>query len=85
MKCVFYIVKHEDLVDYKSSCFGNEKHQTRVSLLLELVSNAYFTANRTDYLWSSRQETSPLDHTRLFGQVVISPAWKTTGSRFDSQ
>ena len=25
----------------------NEKHQTRVSLLLELVSDAYLTANRT--------------------------------------
>ena len=25
----------------KTSCFENEKHQTRVSLLLELVSDAY--------------------------------------------
>ena len=45
-------------IDCKSSCFENEKHQTQVSLLLELVSDAYLTANRTDYLWSSRQETS---------------------------
>ena len=37
----------------------NEKHQTRVSLLLELVSDAYLTANRTRYMWSSTQE----DHT----------------------
>ena len=41
---LFYIVKHEDLVDYKSSCFENEKHQTRVSLLLELVSDAQGTS-----------------------------------------
>ena len=40
----------------------NEKHQTRVSLLLELVSDAYLTANRTRYMWSSTQETTPLDH-----------------------
>ena len=40
---LFYIVKHENLFDYKSSCFENEKHQTRVSLLLELVSDAYLT------------------------------------------
>ena len=38
--------------------------QTRVSL----VSDACLTANRTDYLWSSRQETSPLDHT---SQITI--------------
>ena len=38
----------------------NEKHQTRVSLLLELVSDAYLTANRTCYMWSSTQETTPL-------------------------
>ena len=50
-----YKVKHEDLFDYKSICFENEKHQTRVSLLLELVSDVYLTANRTDCLWSSRQ------------------------------
>ena len=36
---------------------------TRVSLLLELVSDAYLTANRIDILCSSRQETTPLDHT----------------------
>ena len=41
------MVKHDDLVDYKSSCFENEKQQTRVSFLLELVSNAYLTANLT--------------------------------------
>ena len=29
----------------------NEKHQTRVSLLLELVSDAYLTANRTRNMW----------------------------------
>ena len=40
----------------------NEKQQTRVSLLLELVSDAYLTANRTRYMWSSTQETTPLDH-----------------------
>ena len=40
----------------------NEKHQTRVSLLLELVSNAYLTANRTRYMWFSTQETTPPDH-----------------------
>ena len=40
----------------------NKKHQTRVSLLLELVSDAYLTANRTRYIWSSTQETTPLDH-----------------------
>ena len=28
----------------------NEKHQTRVSLLLELVSDAYLTANRIRYM-----------------------------------
>ena len=38
----------------------NEKHQTQV--LLELVSDAYLTANRTRYMWSSTQETTPLDH-----------------------
>ena len=57
------VIKHEDLVDYKSSCFENEKHQTQVSLLLELFSDAYLTANRTNCLWSSRQKTSLLDHT----------------------
>ena len=35
---------------YKSSCFENEKQQTRVSLLLELVSDAYVTANQTEDL-----------------------------------
>ena len=40
----------------------NEKHQTRVSLLLELVSDAHLTANQTRYMWSSTQETTPLDH-----------------------
>ena len=38
-----------------------EKHQTLVSLLLELVSDAYLTANRTRCMWSSTQETTPLD------------------------
>ena len=40
----------------------NENHQTRVSLLLELVNDAYLTVNRTRYMWSSTQETTPLDH-----------------------
>ena len=41
----------------------NQKHQTRVSLLLELVSDAYLTANRTRYMWSITQETTTtLDH-----------------------
>ena len=40
----------------------NENHQTRVSLLLELVSDAYLTANRTRYMWSFTQEITPLDH-----------------------
>ena len=43
----------------------NEKNQTRVSLLLERVSDAYLTANRTRYMWSSTQETTPLDHASL--------------------
>ena len=46
----------------KPNCLKNEKHQTRVSLLLELVSDAYLTANRTRYMWSSTQKTTPLDH-----------------------
>ena len=46
----------------KTKLLKNEKHQTRVSLLLELVSDAYLTANRTRYMWSSTQETTPLDH-----------------------
>ena len=50
------------IFDYKSSCFENEQHQTRVSLLLELVSDAYITANRTEDLKSSTQVTIPLDH-----------------------
>ena len=29
--------------DYNLSCFENEKHQTQVSLLLELVSDAYLS------------------------------------------
>ena len=40
----------------------NEKHQTRVLLLLELVSDTYLIANRTRYMWSFTQETTPLDH-----------------------
>ena len=43
---LFYIVKHKDLVEYKSSCFENEKHQTRVLSLLELVSDAGLTGRR---------------------------------------
>ena len=35
---------------YKLSCFENEKHQTRFSLLLELVSDAYLTADQTEDL-----------------------------------
>ena len=34
----------------------------RLEFLLELVSDAYLTANRTRYMWSSTQETTPLDH-----------------------
>ena len=43
----------------------NEKHQTRVSLLLELVSDAYLTANRTRYimyLYISHCESNSLHH-----------------------
>ena len=47
---------------FETKLLKNEKHQTRVSLLLELVSDAYLTANRTCYMWSSTQETTPLDH-----------------------
>ena len=36
------------IFDYKSSCFKIKKHQTQVSLLLELVCDAYLTANRTE-------------------------------------
>ena len=51
---LFYIIKHEDLIfDNILSCFENEKHQTRVLLLLELVSDAYLTKNQTEYLQSS--------------------------------
>ena len=34
---LLYSQTREFIFDYKSSCFENEKHQTRVSLLLELV------------------------------------------------
>ena len=40
------MVKRENLVDYKSNCFENEKHQTQVSLLIELVSDAYLTSTQ---------------------------------------
>ena len=40
----------------------DEKYQTRVSVLLELVSDAYLTANRTWDLESSTQVIIPLDH-----------------------
>ena len=36
---------------------------TRLEFLLELVGDAYLTANRTRYVLSSKQETTPLDHT----------------------
>ena len=36
------------IIDYKSRCSENQKHQTRVSFLLELVSDACLTANRTE-------------------------------------
>ena len=36
------------LVVYALSILKYEKHQTRVSVLLELVSDAYLTANRTE-------------------------------------
>ena len=50
----------------------NEKHQTRVSLLLELVSDAYLTANRTRYMWSSTQEATPLDHVSSLASSIRS-------------
>ena len=50
--------------ELETKLLKNEKHQTRVSLLLELVSDAYLTANRTRYMWSSTQETKTLDHAR---------------------
>ena len=46
----------------KPSRLKYEKHQTQVSLLLEFVSDAYLTGNRTDYMWSSTQETTRLNH-----------------------
>ena len=49
-------------VTQKSNRLKYEKHQTRISLLLELVSDAYLTANRTDYTWSSTQKIPPLSH-----------------------
>ena len=58
------IVKHKDIFDYKSSCFENEKHQTRVLLLLELVSDVYLTANRANcgLVWSSGDVSCLEDH-----------------------
>ena len=35
---------------------------TRLEFLLELVNDAYLTANRTRYVLSSKQDTTPLDH-----------------------
>ena len=51
------------LCNYKSSCFENEKHQTRVSLLLELVSDAYLTAieSRTFVFHAGYYTTRPKD------------------------
>ena len=67
----------------------NEKHQARVSLLLELVSDAYLTENRTRYIWSSTGNHFQLLVIEMLlgsrGLVVLSPAWKTTCSEFDSQ
>ena len=63
---ILNLIKHEDLIfDNKLSYFENEKHQTRVSLLLELVIDAYLTENRTGDLYSSTQVIIPLDHRRL--------------------
>ena len=52
----------------------NEKHQTRVLLLLELVSDAYLTANQTCYMWSSK-----------CSEFDVASASKTTCSEFDLQ
>ena len=42
-----YLKNYEDLELILNKPLKNEKHQTRVSLLLELVSDVYLTANRT--------------------------------------
>ena len=52
-------IKFFDCIILETKLLKNEKHQTKVSLLLELVSDAYLTANRTRYMWSSTQETTP--------------------------
>ena len=41
---VLYTIKHKTECFFKSSRLKDEKHQTRVSLLLELVSDVYLTA-----------------------------------------
>ena len=41
---------------------GPKRVRQANKLLLDLVSDAYLTANRTRYMWSSTQETTPLDH-----------------------
>ena len=45
--CFLYLKNYEDLELILNKPLKDEKHQTRVSLLLELVSDAYLTANRT--------------------------------------
>ena len=40
-------VIYHNLNSFLNKLHKDEKHQTRVSLLLELVSDAYLTANRT--------------------------------------
>ena len=41
---VLYTIKHKTRCFFKLSRLKDEKHQTRVSLLLEPVSNVYLTA-----------------------------------------
>ena len=41
---VLYIIKHKTGCFFKLTRLKDEKHQTRVSLLLELVSDVYLTA-----------------------------------------
>ena len=53
----------------------DEKHQTRVSLLLELVSDAYLTANRTWDLYSSTQVTIVI--TAALRPSVVRDLWSS--------
>ena len=72
---IFFISAYMLVLETK---LKNEKHQTRVLLLLELVSDAYLTANRTRYMWSSTQETTPLDHvspTTTRSQAAGNDSW----------